>query len=424
MDDPSAKRLIDRHLVPVKPVLFNDFPCPDCGTERPEPKGTVWPGIHVFGSYRCTKCGSEFLRDLPVGFAVDHPIAISKSTGKLYNPAGAESWVHVPLIRAYRDQREQSVTIERLVKKHHRRVVILNTLDFLYGHVLLKLFNSPDYLRTYPDMGLVIMVPRMYAWLIPDGIAEAWIVDLKLGEMDGWYTSIDRFVQERLCEYDEVRMARGYAHPDMVPADMAQFTRVRPFDLEQFSSKNKHVTFVIREDRLWYKNGTVKFIHRVLRKLGLAQLLKGIFIRGQERSVAGCMDILRRELPGVTFSIVGLGRARNRALDVEDLRAARMDTVSERTWCEAYARSQVVVGVHGSNMLLPTSLAVGCVEILPYDRYGNMVQDFVVRHADRMQLFLYRFVDEFASPKAVARNVFTIFRDFEHFKRGMKTNTF
>ncbi|MEO8734411.1 MAG: hypothetical protein ABI373_08775 [Flavobacteriales bacterium] len=101
-----------------------------------------------------------------------------------------------------------------------------------------------------------------------------------------------------------------------------------------------------------------------------------------------------------------------------------MDTVIERTWCEAYARSQVVVGVHGSNMLLPTSLAVGCVEILPYDRYGNMVQDLVVRHADRMQLFLYRFVDEFASPKAVARNVFTIFRDFDHFKRGMKTNTF
>jgi len=416
--------LKDRHLVPVTPDLFNAFSCPECGTEQPVVTGMAWPGIHVLGKYHCPNCRLDFLRDLPVGFAVDHPMSIALSDGKLYNPTLGEAWVHVPLIQAFNEQDDRQVRIERIVNDRRSRVVILNTLDFLYGHVLLKLFNAPDYLRSYSELGLVVIVPRMYAWLIPDGVAEAWVVDLKLGKIQGWYTAIDNFIQERLAEYDEVYLAKGYAHPNLVAADMEQFTRVRPFDLEYFSTAPPHVTFVMREDRLWYRNGTVKFIHRVLRKIGLGRIAKSYAVATQERRVANCMTILRRGLPGITFAMVGLGRSRNHMVDVEDLRSLHMDASVERSWCEAYAKSQVVIGIHGSNMLLPTALAAGCVEILPHDRHGNMVQDIVVRHADRLQLFLYRFVDEFANPRTVARNVLTMFRDYDRFKRGMKINSF
>jgi hypothetical protein len=101
-----------------------------------------------------------------------------------------------------------------------------------------------------------------------------------------------------------------------------------------------------------------------------------------------------------------------------------MDVEVERSWCRAYAKSQVVVGVHGSNMLLPTALAAGCVEILPHDRLGNIVQDISVRYADRMQLFLYRFVDEFASPSVVARHVVAIFAYQSTFRRNNLENVF
>jgi len=96
----------------------------------------------------------------------------------------------------------------------------------------------------------------------------------------------------------------------------------------------------------------------------------------------------------------------------------------ERSWCETYAKSQVVIGVHGSNMLLPTAHAAGCVEILPDDRFGNIVQDISVRYSDRMQLFLYRFVDEFASPRTVSNNVISMFKDFEVYYHDNRTNTF
>ena len=96
----------------------------------------------------------------------------------------------------------------------------------------------------------------------------------------------------------------------------------------------------------------------------------------------------------------------------------------ERAWVKAYAASQVVVGVHGSNMLLPTAHAAGCVEILPHDRVGNIVQDISVRWHDRMQLFLYRFVDEFASPRTVAAQVVSIFTEFSNYHRNNCINGF
>jgi hypothetical protein len=167
-----------------------------------------------------------------------------------------------------------------------------------------------------------------------------------------------------------------------------------------------------------------KFLHRVFRKLGLEGSLGRLMIGDQRRMVGTVMARLRKSLPGVTFSVVGLGPSSSWASDVNDLRTERMDVEVERSWCRAYAKSQVVVGVHGSNMLLPTALAAGCVEILPHDRLGNIVQDISVRYADRMQLFLYRFVDEFASPSVVARHVVAIFAYQSTFRRNNLENVF
>ena len=111
----------------------------------------------------------------------------------------------------------------------------------------------------------------------------------------------------------------------------------------------------------------------------------------------------RRLYPDLTASIVGLGEPRPVPDGVTDLRTTKMNVETELAWCRTYAKSHFVIGVHGSNMLLPTALAGGCIEVLPHDRFGNLAQDVAVRCNDVMQLFLYRFVDEFASPATVAQ---------------------
>ena len=414
----------DRHLVPVKPVQYRAFVCPSCGSGDIACNGVLFPGAHVLGDHRCNTCGLDFLRDLPVGFSVDHPIAIGKADGRLFNPFGAESWLYGPLLNAFKNRSDAPVKIERKVLLPTKRIIILDTIDFLYGHVLLKLYNAQHYIDNYPDHGVVVLLPRMFAWLEPKGCAEVWIVDVKLGQGQAWHIAINTFVQQRLVEYDEVNMARGYAHPDFTHIDVERYTGIAPFRLQEFSARPPHITFVARQDRLWFANGFAKFCSRAMGRLGMKGLSKSLFVSAQDRMIRRSMRAIKAAVPQCTFSVVGLATNGGYGSLADDLRTTRMDEAMERTWCQAYAKSQLVVGVHGSNMLLPTAFAAGCIEILPHDRHGNIVQDISVRWADRMQLFLYRFVGEFARPGEVARHAIGMLRNFDLYYRNKVTNTF
>ena len=414
----------DPHLVPLLPVPFAGFACPACGGTALRMGPSVWPGVHVLQERTCTGCGHHYLQDLPVGFAVDHPMAIGLRDGALYNPTNGEPWIHEPLVRSFRSPQDREVRVERIVHRRCDRVIILNTLDFLYGHVLLKLYNAQHYLDRHPDLGLVLILPRMFQWLVPEGVAEVWLVDQRLGEAHGWYTAIDRFVQEQLPRYGEVYLGRGYAHPEFATMDIARFTKVKPFALADFLTAPPHITFVARQDRLWFATPAAKFLYRVFNRLGLKKSIGRWYIHAQDRLIRRSMELISAAIPQATYTVVGLGEPGGFGPRARDLRTLKMDTATELAWCEAYARSQVVVGVHGSNMLLPTAHAAGCIEVLPYDRYGNIVQDVSVRYHDRMQLFLYRFVDEFASPRTIARHVRSMFTDFAVYHRDNRENIF
>ncbi|MBK9177288.1 MAG: hypothetical protein IPM46_13340 [Flavobacteriales bacterium] len=413
---------VSKHLVPVKPSLFNERTCPKCGADHPRAVGVVFPGVHVLGEYACIACGYAFYHDMPVGFAVDHDVAIGKTDGTMHDTKSAEAWVTEPLREGFRSPSDQEVGIERRVLRACKRVVLLNTLDVLYGHVLLKLWNAEYYLDAHPDLGLVILMPRSFEWLVPKGVAEVWLVDQKLSHAHGWYRSIDRQVKAFLDDYDEVWLGKGYAHPDKSKVDIERFTGVKPFDIGAFLQAPPQVTFVLREDRLWFRTSLHKLKYRTMVKLGMGGLARWYFLGDQQRLAMATLRRIRNVIPGVRAVVAGLGDKRPLPAGVIDLRTRAIDADVERNWCRAYAASQIVVGVHGSNMLLPTAFAAGCIEVLPYDRYGNIVQDVAVRYRDVMQLFLYRFVDEFASARTVARHAISIFRHFEVFHRNNRVN--
>jgi hypothetical protein len=411
------------HLVPLKPALFNDFACPECGALHPTALRPLFYGKQLAAEYQCASCGLEFVRDLPVGFTIDHPLAFRKDDHRTYDPSGgaAEKWVDYP---EYAAPLPRDFHIERKVLRPVRSIILLNTIDHLYGHVLLKLLNVQYYMDTYPQRGVVVLVPRMFEWLVPKGVAEVWVVDMGLKEGWGINESVDSFVTAQLKQYDEVDLARGYSHPDFTEIDIKRFTGIDPFPLEDFKERRPHVTFIARQDSLWFASIFAKFTHRLLARAGLKDTLGRWFIHRQDIAIEHAMRQIGKRVPQVTFSVVGLGKPRKWPWPVEDLRRTGMDEEAELHWCHTYAKSHVVIGVHGSNMLLPTALAAGCVEILPHDRYGNLVQDICVRYTDRLQIFLYRFVDEFASARSVARHAVSIMNDFEDFFRNMKTNTF
>ncbi|MBP9159381.1 MAG: hypothetical protein LKM36_13220 [Flavobacteriales bacterium] len=416
----ELKMLKDRHLIPLKPALYNDFACPECGTAKPDAVKAMVLGKQTAAEYKCASCGTGFVRDLPAGFTVDLPIAWRLSDKKPYHPANgtAEDWAAYP---DYQVPRTERYNVQRKVFKQCKRIVVLNTIDHLYGHVLLKLLNAQHYLDKHPEIGLVVIVPKMFEWLVPEGVAESWVFDIKLKEAWGWNAGIDAFVHEQWDRYDEIYLAPGYSHPEFSKIDIERFSRIKPMELGEYLTTPPHITFVARRDRLWYSSPFAKFLHRALKKVGF---FADIAVWWQDRMVASAIRKVRRQMPQARFTVVGLAKPGGMPEGVEDLRTMRMSLETELAWCRAYAKSQVAVGVHGSNMILPTAHAAGCVEILPYDRYGNIVQDISVRYDDRMQLFLYRFIDEFATPAAVSRHVISMYKDFDIYRLDNSVNIF
>ena len=124
-------------------------------------------------------------------------------------------------------------------------------------------------------------------------------------------------------------------------------------------------------------------------------------------------DTLRQEWPTIDFAVAGIGEPGDLPAGIRDMRRVELNAQVEREWCERYAASHIVVGVHGSNMLLPSAHAGGCVELLGNERWGNFLQDILFRPADSREMFFrYRFVPEATTPETLAQLLGSILRGY------------
>lgn len=413
-----------KDLITIKPDPELSFTCPECQSSEVTVSRVSAPGIYWLADCSCRACGLRYDQSLAVGHMIDYPLAINTETQTLYPGDWNMYWQSPPFLKACGTRKKDQVTIKKTVYKEHRKVIVLNALDYLYGHSLLKLYSALHHLDSRPDLGLIVIVPSIFEWMIPEGCTEAWIVNLRLGELAYGYEEIDRFISSQLERFDEVHISKAINHPDYTRIDISRLTGVKPFDVEKFYEQKPFFTFALREDRWWFKSPASELALRVARKLGLTQLVAKILVGKQDRLVKRTIRRISREIPEAQFAITGLGKSGSLSRWASDKRAAKITTEIEREWCRLYARSHVVIGVHGSNMLLPTAHAAGCVEVLMEARNRNVVQDLSVRYNDRRQLFFYRFVDQYASPRSVASKVVGIYWNYENCYRNMVLNQY
>lgn len=411
-------------MVRLKPNTENCYVCPECHAQQPTIEDIRYESTTIWVDCTCQGCGLRFLQTVPVGHHVSHTVSIGLGNGKLYAPKIPLDWLSLSVSKAWNNRSNADVKIEKRIYRECDRIVLLNTLDSIYGHSLLKLYNASFHLDHHREFGLVIIVSRNMEWLIPAECAEAWVVDLSLSQLAVGYEQIHGFVANELTRFREVYASRAYSHPDFETVKIEHFTGVPPFALTNFTLLKPTITFVLREDRWWFPSIIDYWFYRVCRRLHLLKWGSRVLSARQNRLVKRTITLLKRSFPDVTIHIVGLGRTGGLDSRVNDKRAVAVTPQIEKDWCLIYSQSHVVFGVHGSNLLLPTAHAAACVEILPTDRHGNMVQDLSVRYNNRLQLFCYRFVDQYASPKLVADKITFVINDFALFKINMCRNVY
>ncbi|HEX8734980.1 MAG TPA: hypothetical protein VF721_06650 [Pyrinomonadaceae bacterium] len=406
-------------MIRLKPIPETSHECPYCLLEL-APSAPFWliTGMRNLASLQCPRCGSDFYGDLPAGQAIYTPILLDRKTGATHDKFNV-GWFAGWLGESYARRTNEPLRFEvKKFSKIGKKVVLLNCLDTLYGHSLLKLLNA-QYYTNRPDVSLIVLLPSFLEWMLPEGAAEAWIVDLPLRRGTEWNEWLAREIIERLKPFDEVFLSVGFSHPHPDDFEIERFTRVKPFPLENWaeSVNQPRVTFIWRDDRLWEPTGgeSSKHFGKIKQRFGRRESVEG----EQLRKVIRFAETLREEIPKLDFAVAGLGEAKGLPGWISDLRLTKLEAVAERAWCERYAQSHVVVGVHGSNMLLPSAHAGAVIELIGTERLGNFLQDILFRRSDAREMFFrYRFVPPATTPEDLAHLAASVLR-YEDFRRLM-----
>jgi hypothetical protein len=401
-------------MIRLQPLADSATPCPACGGNL---QAQDWHIVatRTFGAYTCASCQHVYYQDLPVGHGNIARALWDVQAQSLINPLDEQNWYvqSWQAMMAKRTSAPVSLEIETHRILGEKPIVVLNTIDHYYGHSLLKLLNEQAHLDHQPDVDVVVLVQPFMRWLVPDGVAQIITAKIPLREGDAWYEDLDAQLHTHFASYKKVYLSKAFSHPDAQDFDITRFTGIKPFVLDTWQDASLHVSFIWRDDRTWH--------HPIpIGKLRNLFVRRPDFLTQQKRRFFTFADELKRHMPDVSLALIGTTSDDKRTIPdlpswVNDMRATHMNDDIERAWVAQYARSHIVVGVHGSNMLLPTAHAGASVTLMPIDRWGNMVQDTIVTEPDpRMSQVRHKHIPIDTLPETLARIVVRTYRALPH----------
>lgn len=393
-------------LISIKPTISYQTICPYTGIEI-KAKRIFWAGLYICAVSDLPEEKGEIIDDLKAGHGLYSSCQVDLKRSLVFGKKFSKEWLGFPLLYGLQNPEKEKIEITKEILRESQKVIILNCIDHLYGHSLLKLLNSSRHLKDNSDYGLIVIVQKNLRWLVPDGIAEIWTVNIPLKKGRCYYPSFDQFVQHELERFTEVYISEAYSHP--AKFDVSEFTKIAKYDFTKTSLK---ITFVWREDRLWCSS----LLERFLRKINLAYI--GLIL--QNWKVKSLLKRIRLAIPEAEIVVVGLGQKTKFPDWIQDLRVNQYNDKSERQVCQTYSESILIIGVHGSNMLLPSGHGGITIDLMPNDRWGNLAQDILYQELDpRLASFRYRYIPISTSISIIADIAVRAINDFPSFYRKM-----
>jgi hypothetical protein len=365
-------------MIQIRPVTSETLKC-DCGGELIFTE-YLWQGLHVARKFICSRCNERILESLPVNQSYLEQYRYYENTHVIKNAANEtvdKNWFSEKLI-CITSPKEDKVEFDITVFKKYDDVIILNTIDYVYGHSLLYLMNLQRLLEHHGTLGIIVLIQPMFRWMIrPEGIAEIWTVKLGFSEFNFFHSDLSDKINKQLERFNNVFLSKGHIIPTNEKIWIEKFTGIKPYNFEA-EPPVPAITFIWREDldRLWIRNF---YILKGCKKLGLSKILLPFhYLR-----VLFLFRLLKKKTEKkYKLAIAGLGRFGRMPSYIEDHRIKSFNDASEKELCTLYSKSILVLGVHGSSMILPTAHSGMSVSLMPSKRWGNFAEDVIFTEHD------------------------------------------
>lgn len=347
---------------------------------------------------------------------MEHQVCLRKESFEVIgNPQNLEWLIH-PLQISLRKRNEGQIEFKREKRKSVDKIILLNCLDDCFGHVFTKLWNA-CFIPAGFDMA--VLIPEQCAWMVPEDVAEIWIVPVSVSQIGKGLPGLDSTIKKALENFSEVLLHPAFVHMDHLIVPMEKILKIPRFPLEDFLKRTPKIGIVLREDRFWIDSRLLEFIFLVCRKYKILDQFRFIFIWRQKQLVMKLNKLLKKHFSELDLYVSGLGKSDKYPDFIPDLRMKEINSKSELARNQVYSETHLVIGVHGSHLLVPTGLAAGYVNINPRYKTAHWVEDTILPYKGRLQHFLGRKLDQYSSPKLVAHHVIRIFEDFEYVQKRL-----
>jgi hypothetical protein len=400
-------------------------PCPECAGEI-SVEDVIFAGVPVLCEGACSRCRRRFWLHWPTGHALLHPVLIDMSEHRVFYDGLPWYAELVESVVATREDPARPPIVVHERASGSRAAVVVDCLDPVYGHVVLKLLGALPLLRqAAAAVDVVPIVPSTLAWLVPEAAGPTIEVDLPLALSRRWIAGLDEAVKGALASYDTVSIAPSLSQPPLSALDVSLLRReLASVVVWPRAVTPERLTFVLRDDRRWVGDETL--LLRALRKLAPRRAVVSYEQRRQDRQVRMLAEAVRRRIPAVEITVLGVARPGGMPPWIADLRTPRPDVDVELRWCEALGCSHVAVGVHGSHMVLPSLLAGAVVDLVPWYKLPQLTQDLIVLQdmasEPKLTLLRYRVLPANVGRRPLADVVVSALRDPEYQYRTIVAN--
>jgi hypothetical protein len=407
----------------IKPLSTNiKFSCPYCRNNL-KLTNIIWQGIHVCIRSSCPKCHAEIINDLPTGHAKYYPYQIDVHNQQIFGPNRGKDWLGRPLLQSLIHKSHEPIQIHKYVthRGHLKHVVIVDCLDFMYGHCLLKLFNVQRYKRTANKLKIIVIIPECIRWLVPKYVHEIWSVNISLYKTREYNLLLETYIKKQLPQYDKIFLCDTNCHPRNIR--IQDFSEIQPAS----DSTNILITYFWRHDRLTVSD-------QIINSPSVPSVIKRILYFIEKYKIIWLFLLIKRHFPKHTFALVGIGKEKRFPKWISDFRIPEYNQIREKVMCSVFAKSTIIIGTLGSHMILPAAHAFMTLELNHKNRTECFGQDMIVptHVADldpRLYYFRHRVIPSDTSITSLADTVISMVRDYQYsktlfcFKMGEPTHT-